>query len=160
MASTVLRSVESNRSLRFSIRETWSCEIPNDFREAYLRELARRAQFLQGHFLSDQLSRARFYLLALRGAQSFYFVFHIHSHSYFSLFFIADRLSVNRVAHARLVAGNKQNGLPLWVEGEGNAPYAVRRVEPQFLHIGETGAVQRIHARPSQVWTELLKDAR
>ncbi len=48
-------------------------------------------------------------------------------------------------ADTGFVARRKQDGLASRVEGEGHAPYAIRRVEPKFLHIGVARSVQRVH---------------
>src|SRR3989304_551160 len=68
-----------------------------------------------------------------------------------------DELAIKPLfAAARFIPAHQQNGLPLGVEGEGDAPHAVRSVEPKFLHVCVTRSFQRIHARPAQCRAELL----
>ena len=52
--------------------------------------------------------------------------------------------------------------MPAWIKRKREAPHAVRGVEPQFLHIRVTRALERIHARSSQQRPKLLEklDAR
>ena len=46
---------------------------------------------------------------------------------------------------------HKQHGLPFCIEGEGHPPLAVRRTEPQFLHVRVARVVERVHPRPAKV---------
>ena len=57
MASTVLRSVESSRSLRCSIRETPSWLMPSWRATLTWVELPSLAKLAQGHLLGDELRR-------------------------------------------------------------------------------------------------------
>jgi hypothetical protein len=60
------------------------------------------------------------------------------------------------LAHAGLAAGNEQDGNALRIEREGDAPFVVHRLEPQLLHVGVVGAIQRIDMRAAGGRTEQL----
>src|SRR5580692_1004780 len=58
---------------------------PEPFGDTGLRELAGLPKVAQAHFLSDYLSRAVFYLLALSWAQFPNYFIHVHRHGYVPL---------------------------------------------------------------------------
>lgn len=69
-----------------------------------------------------------------------------------SLVRLGDQRSVEPLlAAARLVAGDKQDCLSLWIKRESNAPYAAIGVEPELLHIGE-GRSLRVSACGRLSW--------
>jgi len=69
---------------------------------------------------------------------------------------LGDELLVEAIlASAGLVTGHKHDRPSFGIEGEGGAPFAIRRLEAQLLHIGVLRALQRIRVRPSKLWTIL-----
>src|SRR5580658_1611627 len=74
---------------------------------------------------------------------------------------LADRFAVEPfLAATRFIPRHKQHGPALRIESKSHSPLASSRAEAQFLHIRVAGTVQRIHARPPQLWPELIKQAR
>ena len=55
------------------------------------------------------------------------------------------------LAAAGFVAGREKDAASLRIKGEGGAPYSIRRLEPQLLHIGMLRALERVRMRPSQL---------
>jgi hypothetical protein len=53
------------------------------------------------------------------------------------------------------VATDKQDGLPLGIECECNAPWSIIGLEAKLLHVWVLRALQGIHLRPAKLWTEL-----
>ena len=80
MASTVLRSVESSRSLRCSSRETPSWLVPSWRARLTWVSLPRLAKLAQGHLLGDQLRRPFLDLAPPRRVEPCDHVVHVHSH--------------------------------------------------------------------------------
>ena len=58
------------------------------------------------------------------------------------------------LAHTGLVTGDKDDGAALGIEGVGETPDAVRGPEAEFLHVGETRAVQCVCVRTTELGTE------
>lgn len=52
------------------------------------------------------------------------------------------------LAYPRLIARNEQDRFLLGIEGECNSPHSIVRIEPQFLHVGVSRALQRIYSGP------------
>src|ERR1035438_5308204 len=71
---------------------------------------------------------------------------------------LADQLTVEPpFAAPRFISRDQQDRLAPGIERECDPPYSIRRAKTQFLHICVARAVQRIHARPSQLRPEMLK---
>ena len=71
---------------------------------------------------------------------------------------LADQLAIKSpFTDARFVACNEQNSGALRVECKYNPPLTIQRAESKLLHVRMTGALQCVHARASQRWSELLK---
>jgi hypothetical protein len=51
---------------------------------------------------------------------------------------------------AGFVAGYEQDGLPHRIEGKGNSPNSILRVEPHLFHVAEPRSFQRIYMRAPQ----------
>jgi len=74
---------------------------------------------------------------------------------------LADQFPVEPFfADPRFIARNQQDRFSLCVESESYSPHSTRCVEPQFFHVLVTRSLQRVNARPSKLWTELLQKAR
>ncbi len=52
--------------------------------------------------------------------------------------------------------GNQEDSLALEIESEANAPDAISRSKPQFLHIRVAGAFESMGARLAKVGAELV----
>ena len=52
---------------------------------------------------------------------------------------------------APLVAADEQNGRPVGIEREKDSPRIATELNPQFLHVGERGPLQRIDIGPSEL---------
>jgi hypothetical protein len=74
--------VEIRRSLRLSIFETPSWPILRDF-AIFGCNLARPAQFLQRHFLGNELGGASLDFPALRSGSFVHDIVHVPRHGYF-----------------------------------------------------------------------------
>src|ERR1043166_4118029 len=61
------------------------------------------------------------------------------------------------LAHSRLVAGHKQDGVAVRIEGKSHAPDAARCIETKLLQVGVSGALERIAVRPPKPWAVLPK---
>ena len=73
----------------------------------------------------------------------------------------ADQLAVEPFfADARFISRNQKHRLALRIEGKGHSPLAIACGEPQLLHVGVAGTVQRIDAGPPQLRAELPEKAR
>ncbi len=64
------------------------------------------------------------------------------------------------LAPTRFVSSHQQNRLPPRIKGKSHSPLAICRAESQFLHVGVAGPIERVHARPSQLWSKLLEKER
>ena len=53
--------------------------------------------------------------------------------------------------HARLVARDQQDRLPLGIERERHAPHPIIRLEPQLLHVRMTRAGERVGVRTAKL---------
>lgn len=63
------------------------------------------------------------------------------------------------LAYSRLVTRHEEHCLTFGIEGESHSPFSVCRRETQLFHIRVARTVERVHARPAKLWTELLKQA-
>ena len=64
---------------------------------------------------------------------------------------LADEAAVEaRLAGPTLVTGDEKNGMPAWIEGEGQPPHATSRLEAKLLHVGVPGALQGVHPWATQ----------
>ncbi len=71
---------------------------------------------------------------------------------------LADQFAVKPpFAAAGFIAGNEQDGLALWIEGD--APFTIGRAETQLLHVCVVRAGKSIDAQSSQARPELLQKA-
>jgi hypothetical protein len=61
--------------------------------------------------------------------------------------------------YARLVSTNHEDCFAFRVEGKGNTPNPVGRMETQLLHVGVARPFQRIGARTAEPWPEFLQQA-
>ena len=61
------------------------------------------------------------------------------------------------LTNAGLVARDKKDCLAFRVERESYSPFAVSRAEAKLFHVRVAGAIQSVHARPSQLRSELLQ---
>jgi len=74
---------------------------------------------------------------------------------------LPDQLAVKPLfTAAGLIARDLQNCLPLGVECKSHPPLAIGRGEPQLLHVRVARSLERIYARPPELRSELLKQAR
>ncbi len=74
---------------------------------------------------------------------------------------LADQLAVKAFfARARFVASHQQDRFAGYIERESHSPHAVRRIEPELFHISVARSLERVDARPAELWPELLKKAR
>jgi hypothetical protein len=60
-------------------------------------------------------------------------------------------------AHVRLITTTKDDRLTGWVKGKREAPDSVGGVEAELLHVGVLRTVERVHARSTELWSELFK---
>ncbi len=74
---------------------------------------------------------------------------------------LPDELAVKPLfTAAGFIARDQQNCLPLGVECKSHSPLAIGRGEPQLLHVRVARSLERVHARPPELRSELLKQAR
>lgn len=52
----------------------------------------------------------------------------------------------------RLIAGYKNDRVAIWIESESGSPLALRRLEPELLHIGMPRASQSVCVGPAETW--------
>jgi hypothetical protein len=72
-----------------------------------------------------------------------------------------DQLTIEpRLAAAGFITCNEKDSSPFRVEGERYTPDSTGGVKPQLLHVCVARAVERIHARPSELRAELLEQGR
>jgi len=100
MAWTVFRSVESNRSLRFSRRETPSWVIPNFF--AIRTCVSFRAWRSSRKVISSAISAAARASTFLRCAKFSDLVFHVVGHDHLFRFFSLARCASKRSSALRI----------------------------------------------------------
>jgi hypothetical protein len=71
---------------------------------------------------------------------------------------LRDKLPVEALlAAAGLVAGRQENGLPVAIKGEGDAPDATAGVASQFLHVRGPRSSQGVGMRPAELRAFLLE---
>ena len=74
---------------------------------------------------------------------------------------LPDQLAIEPfLAATRFIACYEQDCFPFCIEGKGYSPLPISSAEAQLLHIRMAGAGERIHTGTTQLWSELLQQAR
>ena len=74
---------------------------------------------------------------------------------------LGDQLAIESpLANAGFVSRNQEDRPALRIERKSHPPFPIGRAEPQLFHIRVARAIQCVDARPPQLRSELLKNAR